>query len=187
MKTTIIKVLLSTSMIFFSASTFADHQEAGGEKAKTVISYEAKTVIGYDTTEGTRADLYAGSLDTIEVWTKYMKAHDDNDLDAIRAANAEGFKAWASDGSVLESTDAQINLLKDWFATSSPKWEHRYSMANEFTDKDGKLQQWVTTGWEMTETVDGEISKRQEIFDVLIENGKIKTIYIAARPILTAE
>jgi hypothetical protein len=60
-------------------------------------------------------------------------------------------------------------------------------MANEFTDKDGKLQQWVTTGWEMTETVDGEISKRQEIFDVLIENGKIKTIYIAARPILTVE
>ena len=152
MKTTIIKVLLSTSMLFFSASTFADHHEAGEEKAKTVI--------GYDTTE---------------------------DLDAIRAANAEGFKAWASDGSVLESTDAQINLLKDWFATSSPKWEHRYSMANEFTDKDGKLQQWVTTGWEMTETVDGEISKRQEIFDVLIENGKIKTIYIAARPILTVE
>ena len=179
MKTTIIKVLLSTSMLFFSASTFADHHEAGEEKAKTVI--------GYDTTEGTRADLYAGSLDTIEVWTKYMKAHDDNDLDAIRAANAEGFKAWASDGSVLESTDAQINLLKDWFATSNPKWEHRYSMANEFTDKDGKLQQWVTTGWEMTETVDGEISKRQEIFDVLIENGKIKTIYIAARPILTVE
>ena len=54
MKTTIIKVLLSTSMLFFSASTFADHHEAGEEKAKTVI--------GYDTTEGTRADLYAGSV-----------------------------------------------------------------------------------------------------------------------------
>ena len=32
----------------------------------------------------------------------------------------------------------------------------------------------MTTGWELTETVDGKESKRQEIFDVLIADGKIK-------------
>ena len=116
-----------------------------------------------------------------------MKAHDDNDLKAIREANAEDFKAWASDGSVIESTDAQIALLTDWFATSDPKWMHKYSIANEFTDQGGQLQQWVTTGWELTETVDGKEAKRQEIFDVLITEGKIKTIYIAARPINESE
>ena len=78
--------------------------------------------MGYDTTEGVRAPLYAGSLDTVEVWMRYMKAHDDNDLKAIREANADDFKAWASDGSVIENTDAQIALLTDWFATSNPKW-----------------------------------------------------------------
>ena len=45
----------------------------------------------------------------------------------------------------------------------------------------------MTTGWELTETVDGAEVKRQEIFDVLIADGKIKTIYIAARPINESE
>ena len=66
----------------------------------------------------------------------------------------------------------------------SPKWTHQYSIANEVTDESGTLQQWVTTGWELTEKTDGVVSTRQEIFDVLIENDKIKTIYIAAREIL---
>jgi hypothetical protein len=160
-------------------SAFAAHHKPG-ESTK-------KTQVGYDTTEGVRAPLYAGSLDTVEVWMRYMKAHDDNDLKAIREANADDFKAWASDGSVIENTDAQIALLTDWFATSNPKWIHKYSIANEFSDQEGKLQQWVTTGWELTETVDGKESKRQEIFDVLIADGKIKTIYIAARPINESE
>ena len=38
----------------------------------------------------------------------------------------------------------------------------------------------MTTGWDLTETVDGVEVKRQEIFDVLIVDGKIKNIYIAA-------
>ena len=116
-----------------------------------------------------------------------MKAHDDNDLEAIRRANADDFKAWASDGRVIESTEAQMALLRDWFDTSNPKWVHRYSIASEFTDREGNLQQWVTTGWDLTETVDGVEVKRQEIFDVLIVEGKIKNIYIAARPINESE
>ncbi len=179
MKINIQNVLLIMSVLLFAQQSFAAHHESH-EKSQ-------KTVIGYDTTEGVKALLYAGSLDTVEVWKNYMQAHEDNDLNAIREANAEDFKAWASDGSVIESTDAQMTLLKEWFAASNPKWTHKYSIANEFTDKEGKLQQWVTTGWEMNETIDGKTNKRQEIFDVLIENGKVKTIYIAARPIASDE
>ena len=160
-------------------STFAAHHNPD-ESIK-------KTQVGYDSPEGVRIPLYAGSLDTVDIWIRYMKAHDDNDLEAIRRANADDFKAWASDGSVVESTDAQIALLTDWFARSNPKWIHKYSIANEFTDQEGKLQQWVTTGWELTETIDGAEVKRQEVFDVRIADGKIKTIYIAARPINESE
>ena len=179
MKTKIYNILISIGVVLFASAAFAGHHEAGENKAKTVI--------GYDTSEGVRAELYAGSVDTVAIWAKYMKAHDDNDLDAIRAANAEDFKAWPSDGRVLDGTDAQIEVLKDWFASANPRWVHQYSMANEFVAKDGKRQQWVTTGWELTETVDGQVSKSQDVFDVLIENGKIKTIYVATRAILTAE
>ena len=175
MKIAMIKVVLSISILLLAQPSFASHHETGEKNEKTII--------GYDTTEGTKAPLYAGSLDTVAVWIKYMQAHEDNDLNAIRNANAEGFEAWTSDGSFVESTDAQMTLLKEWFAASDPKWTHMYSIANEFTGKDGKLQQWVTTGWDLVETVDDKKNKRREVFDVLIENGKVKTIYIAARPI----
>lgn len=159
--------------------TLAGHHEPGEQKVKTIV--------GYDTTGEAKYPLYAGSLDTIEVWMQYMQAHDDADFAAIRAANAEDFKAWVADGGIIENTDAQIALLKDWFPASNPKWTHKYSIANEFTGNDGKLQRWVTTGWELTETENGKVTKRQEIFDVLIEGGKIKNIYIAAREIPEAE
>ena len=48
------------------------------------------------------------------------------------------------------------------------------------------LQQYVTTAWERTETIEGGITKVQEVFDVLIENEKIKTFYIAERAIYQA-
>lgn len=175
MKITINKIIVSLSVFLLAQSSFGAHHEQGEKSTKTVV--------GYDTSEGVRVPLYAGSLDTVEVWTTYMRAHEENDLDAIRNANAEDFSAWASDGSHIEDTEAQMTLLKGWFAASNPKWTHKYSIANEFTDKSGKLQQWVTTGWDMVETVDGEKNKRQEVFDVLIESGKVKTIYISARPI----
>ena len=88
---------------------------------------------------------------------------------------------------MIESTDDQIARLQDWFDNSNPQWAHRYSMANEFTDEDGVLQQYVTTAWERTETIEGEVTKVQEVFDVLIENEKIKTFYIAERAILTGD
>ena len=176
MNTKMRNVLISLSYLLLAGTAVAGHH---GEGAPT-----DKAVIGYDTTSGKKSTLYAGSLNTVEIWSNYMKAHDDSNFDAIRAANADGFTASTADGSVIESTDAQIELLKEWFAASNPKWTHQYSIANELTDESGTLQQWVTTGWELTEKTDGVVSKRQEIFDVLIENDKIKTIYIAAREIL---
>jgi hypothetical protein len=174
MNTKMRSVLISLGYLLLAGTAVAGHHG----------DYKENTVIGYDTTSGKKSTLHAGSLDTVEIWSNYMKAHDDSDFDAIREANAVGFTASTADGSIIENTDAQIELLKEWFATSNPKWTHQYSIANELTDEDGELQQWVTSGWELTEKTDGVVSRRQEIFDVLIENDKIKTIYIAARVIL---
>jgi hypothetical protein len=35
----------------------------------------------------------------------------------------------------------------------------------------------------MVQTAEGKNNKRQEVFDVLIENSKVKTIFISPRPI----
>ena len=58
-----------------------------------------------------------------------------------------------------------------------------YSIANNFTDEDGNLQEWVTTEWAVKDVVDGVEVNSQEVFDVLIKDGKIKSIYVTARPV----
>ena len=97
MKNMITKTVFTMGLLALSASALADHHGEGEEKSKTII--------GYDTSEGARADLYAGSLSNIMIWESYMKAHNQYDLKAIRAANADEFKLWNAEGVMIESTD----------------------------------------------------------------------------------
>ena len=91
---------------------------------------------------------------------------------------------WAPNGQVIEGSDAHIAFLAEWFANSDPQWTHMYSIANNFIDENGKLQEWVTTEWAVKDLVNGVEVNSQEVFDVLIEDGKIKYIYVTARPTL---
>ncbi len=168
------KIFLVASLLLINQSSFSAHH---GDKHNS-----DKVVIGYDTTEGVKKPLYGGSLDNIKIWEDYIAAHTNRDLNAIRAANAEDFMGWASNGQVIEGTDAHIAFLTEWFANSDPQWTHMYSIANNFIDKNGKLQEWVTTEWAVKDVVNDIEVNSQEVFDVLIEDGKIKYIYVTARP-----
>jgi len=44
---------------------------------------------------------------------------------------------------------------------------------------------WVTSLYTVTETIDGEEVAREEMFDVQIENGKIKNIMVASRAVVS--
>ena len=54
-------------------------------------------------------------------------------------------------------------------------------LANQFTDTKGVLNQWVTSGQDLTDTVDGEEVTLHHVHDVLFVNGKIKMIYVYER------
>ena len=54
-------------------------------------------------------------------------------------------------------------------------------IANEFTDSKGELNQWVTSGQDLTDMVDGEEVTVHHVHDVLFVNGKIKMIYVYER------
>ena len=173
------KILLSFTLLLLAQLSFAAHHEDG--------SHKGKTIIGYDTTEGVKKPLYAGSLDNIKIWEDYIAAHTARDIKAIRAANADDFMAWVPNGQVIDGSDAQAAFLTEWFATSDPQWTHMYSIANNFIDEDGKLQEWITTEWAVKDVIDGREVNSQEVFDVLLKDGKIKWIYITARATQPAE
>jgi hypothetical protein len=126
------------------------------------------TQIGHEISDddGSKVPLYAGSMSTIEVWENYITAHNNGDIEAVR--NFDG-------------TDAHIEFLTQWFENNAPKWETNYLIANEYTDKDGKLRQWVTSGHDITLQVEGNEVKAYQIHDALIIDGKVQMFYVYER------
>lgn len=139
----------------------------------------SKSQIGFELGEdGVKIPLYAGELSTVEIWENYIKAHNDRDLDAIRSMNAEKFKAFGPNGEVIDGTDAHIEFLTQWFEANSPVWKSNYYIANEFTNQKGKLRQWVTSGHDVTLTVDGDKVELGQVHDALIIDGKVQMFYV---------
>ncbi|MFT6699589.1 MAG: hypothetical protein ACJAVD_001089 [Porticoccaceae bacterium] len=142
-----------------------------------------KKAIGHEVSdEGIKIPLYGGNLANVAVWENYIKAHNEKDFDAISNLNAEkDFKVYGPTGEVIEGTEAHLEFLKIWFTENNPKWKTNYLIANEFTNKDGDLRQWVTSGHELTFTIEGKEMKVSQVHDGLIVNGKIQMFYVNER------
>ena len=146
-----------------------------------------KSEIGYEIDEnGTKYALMSGDLSTVDVWAKYLEAHNSRDLESIAAMNFDDIKIYAPDGNIIEGSDAHIGFLSDWFNNNSPKWKTHYMIANELT-KGNELEQWVTSCHEMTLTVEGNTIKVNQIHDAQIVDGKIKKFYVNERVLTKSE
>ena len=148
-------------------------------------SISTPVAIGFDITEGVKTSLFGGNMETVAVWEKYIKAHNEQDMETIKGLDAEkGFKAYGPRGEFIDGTEAHAAFLKEWFANNNPKWVTKYAIANEFTTKDGVLRQYVTSGHDVTLTVDGKEVKVNQVHDALIVNGKVQTFYVNERVLI---
>ncbi len=159
------------------------------EPAKKVETEIVPNEIGYQISEdGTKIALYSDSKSTIQVWENYIKAHNEKNIETIKSLNAEiDFKAYGPKGEVFDGSDAHVEFLTQWFVENTPKWKTNYIIANEYTDKDGKLQQWVTSGHDLTLNVEGNEVKAMQVHDALIVNGKVQMFYVYERVAPTVE
>jgi len=143
----------------------------------------APKAIGYDIADdGTKTPLYTGDMSNLAIWEKYIKAHNERDLETIRSLNAvEGFKVFGPTGQLIDGTDAHIEFLTTWFAATNPTWKTNYLIENELTNAKGKLRQWVTSAHGVTLTVEGEEVKLGQVHDALIKDGKIQMFFVTER------
>lgn len=162
------KQLLLTLLAVLTLSCNNTHKQ---ESTQNQIGFEIAD-------DGTKLPLYAGALSTVELWEQYIKAHNDRNLDVIRAMNAENFKAYGPNGEIIDGTDAHIEFLTNWFEAANPKWKSNYFIANKFTNQKDKLREWVTSGHEVTMTVEGEKIEVGQVHDALIQDGKIQMFYV---------
>ena len=164
-------ILLLSSLFMISCANISNQEVV-----------ETSKEIGFDKTEGVKTSLFGGNMETVAVWEKYIKAHNERDIETIKGLNAEkDFKAYGPRGEIIVGTKDHVAFLNQWFAYNNPKWVTKYSIANEFTTKEGVLKQYVTSGHDVTLVVDGKEVKVNQVHDALIVDGKIQTFYVNER------
>ena len=128
--------------------------------------------------------IIAGETSNQEIWLKYIQAHNDKNLDIIAEINAEDWEGYTADGSVVKGNAAHIEILDNWFnnANANTKWEVKWMIANAAKNKEGIIEQWLTTGNEYTDVDEnGDEIFEHNVHDILFKNGKIKKINVYKR------
>jgi uncharacterized protein YacL (UPF0231 family) len=151
------------------------------DKSK-VMNHVVNSEIGYDfSDEGEKRTLVAGPMSNVEVWEKYIKAHNERDFETIMNMNADDFKARGPKGEYIVGSDAHKEFLMEWFEANSPMWNPKYFIANDVMTKEGELRQWVTSGHDLTLSVDGNEVNVFQIHDALIVDGKVEEFMVHER------
>ena len=135
---------------------------------------------GYLKSGDTKYDLFLGDNSAVEIWDQYLDAHNNQDLEAIKALESEDLKIWGPEGQVVEGKDAHSEFLDAWFKDNNPKWDTYFSIPVK-VDSDDQPGTWITSGHTLTLTVDGTEITTNDIADVYIEDGLIKMFYIYSR------
>ena len=141
-----------------------------------------KTIIGYEfNEEGEKLNIVAGDVGVTKIWLDYIQAHNDRNLDKIAEIDAVDIEVYRQDGSIGKGRDTHKQFLGDWFKLSNPNWKVRWMVTNTVKQNDGKTQNWLTTGNEYTDMVDGKETMIHSIADVNFVDGEIKRINIYNR------
>ena len=155
-------------LIFVGSFFISCTNDASNVKNQTIVNSE----IGYDISdEGERRILVAGSMSNVEVWEKYIKAHNERDFETIMSMSSDSIKV----------RGAHKEFLMEWFEANSPKWTSKYFIANDVTTKEGELRQWVTSGHDLTLNVEGKEVAVFQIHDALILDGKVQEFMVQER------
>jgi|TARA_B110000902_G_C14026982_1_gene482517 ketosteroid isomerase-like protein len=176
------KILLSISLLLLVNPSFAGHHETDEKLAKAAHGYHFSD-------KGDKYEIFPGDMSMVDIVVNYANAHNDRDLEAIKNATAEDFKAWLPNGVIINGRAAHAEFLKEIFATSNQKWEFQWGTANNVVVSDGNdsIEQWVNVGFRTTYTMDGKEIIQQQVHNVYIENGKIGRIAVHSRRIMPKE
>ena len=122
--------------------------------------------------------------ENLDLWDKYIDAHNNRDFEAIASMNIDStqqmgsFKVVGPTGQVIDGTDTHAEFLKGWFEAENPSWNTYFSYTMKLENQPGE---WVISGSQVKKTVDGEEVTSYDVADVYIEEGKIGAFWVYTR------
>ena len=129
-------------LILFSAVTFSGDRSVKQDAEMERAPGFARTQAGeqYSANDANPANL--------DIWDKYIDAHNNRDLELIASMNIDStelgnFRILSPNGQIIRGSDTQIEFLKGWFEAENPKWKTNFSFAMRL---DGQKGEWVISG-----------------------------------------
>ena len=119
----------------------------------------------------------AGSDEITEIWSKYLEAHNNGDIEAIKSMSADSIYVLGPDGTELRTKEEQAALLEGWFAAASPKWEAYWAMPYQSVPSGAD---WIIAGHRVTETIEGEEKVTLQMIDGEIKDGRVERFFVYA-------
>jgi hypothetical protein len=177
--------LLFTFLIMVSCNNTAVKKVADSMTPDAEI-LEVDKKAGYMKTADAQYDLSLGDQAAVELWDKYIEAHNNQDLETIMAMESETITILGPDGVVTKGKEAHSKFLEEWFKAANPKWSNYFSVPVK-VNWDEPPGTWVTNGHNLTLTVDGVESTTGNIADVYIEDGLVQMFYVFSRELPAPE
>ena len=174
----IMKKIYPLILILIFANACQNNQESNSSKKDSVVE------IGSAMMDGTNmmTPIILGEVSNQAIWLDYINAHNEKNLDRIAEINAADWEGYTADGSVVKGSEAHIEILDNWFKSANPKWEVKWMIANAAKNKEGVIEQWLTTGNDYSDLdADGNEIFEHNVHDILFVNGKIKKINVYKR------
>ena len=165
-------------LIVANACQNQNTQESNSSKKGSVVEIGSAMMDGTDM----MTPIIVGEVSNQATWLDYINAHNEKNLDRIAEINATDWEGYTADGSVIKGSEAHIEILDNWFKSANPKWEVKWMIANAAKNKEGLIEQWLTTGNDYSDVdADGNEIFEHNVHDILFVNGKIKKINVYKR------
>ena len=135
---------------------------------------ESSKVIGFSiNNDGERSDITI-EADISDIWLAYIDAHNERDYAKIAEMNSEDIKVWGPAGQYIEGNEAHVEFVKEWVQATDVKWTPQWFINNSGENPDSSgVNNYVTSGHQMTFTIDGEETIFYQVHDAVISEGKI--------------
>ena len=149
---------------------------------------QAEIVMGLEMEGENTVDIVPGPLKSTEVVKAYFKAYNMVDLEAVSTLEHDDVTFFTPNGTVISGKEEHMKLSKVFLgANENAVWDIKWSMSSEVNFKEKAVENWVTTGLELSYGPDTARVAISRIADLMIVDGKVKKGYIYQRELTESE
>ena len=139
-----------------------------------------KPAPGFLNTADGKIDAVDADPANLAIIEKYIKAHNDRNLDVIAEMDHDSISIERPDGVVVLGKGAHRDSLSSWFNSSNPKWNTVFAYSMKVVGQNGE---WVIAGNSFSDEVNGVEIKEYHIGDFFLVDKKVRRIIITKKKI----